>query len=82
MARSWCMHYESKHTYFKQVAIALGNYVNVPYTVADRENLLKVEWLWIFRTIVGDKCSRRLLADLDKLHQNTMSHKIQSQCSR
>ena len=40
MVRSWCMRYESKHTYFKQVAIALGNFINVPYTVAERHQKL------------------------------------------
>jgi len=41
MVRSWCMRFESKHTYFKQVAIALGNYINVPYTVADRHKKMQ-----------------------------------------
>ena len=41
MVRSWCMRYESKHTYFKQVAIALGNFINVPFTVADRYQKLQ-----------------------------------------
>ena len=41
MVRSWCMRYESKHTYFKQVAIALGNFINVPFTVADRHQKLQ-----------------------------------------
>ena len=41
MVRSWCMRYESKHTYFKQVAIALGNFINVPLTVAERHQKLQ-----------------------------------------
>ena len=41
MVRSWCMRYESKHTYFKQVAIALGNFINVPFTVTDRHQKLQ-----------------------------------------
>ena len=41
MVRSWCMRYESKHTYFKQVAIALGNFINVPFTVAERHQKLQ-----------------------------------------
>lgn len=41
MVRSWCMRYESKHTYFKQVAISLGNFINVPFTVAERHQKLQ-----------------------------------------
>ena len=41
MTRSWCMRFESKHTYFKQVAISLGNFINVPLTVADRHKKLQ-----------------------------------------
>ena len=35
------MRFESKHTYFKQVAIALGNFINVPFTVADMHKKLQ-----------------------------------------
>ena len=35
------MRYESKHIYFKQVAIALGNFINVPFTVAERHQKLQ-----------------------------------------
>lgn len=41
MVRSWCMRYESKHTYFKQVAVSLGNFINVPFTVAERHQKLQ-----------------------------------------
>ena len=41
MVRSWCMRYESKHTYFKQVAISLGNFINVPLTVSERHQKLQ-----------------------------------------
>jgi hypothetical protein len=35
------MRYESKHTYFKQVAVSLGNYVKAPFTVAERHQKMQ-----------------------------------------
>ena len=35
------MRYESKHTYFKQVAVSLGNFINVPWTVPERHQKLQ-----------------------------------------
>ena len=32
----WCMRYESKHKYFKKMAQTLGNFINLPKTVANR----------------------------------------------
>ena len=36
----WCMRYESKHAYFKQTLNILGNFINVPWTLAIRHQQL------------------------------------------
>ena len=32
----WCMRYEAKHRYFKQIAKVIGNFKNIAKTVAQR----------------------------------------------
>lgn len=39
LVTTWCMRMEAKHSYFKSVA-HLGNYRNVPYSVARRHQRL------------------------------------------
>lgn len=36
LSRTWCMRYEAKHSYFKHLARVLGNFKNIPKTLADR----------------------------------------------
>jgi len=51
MVRSWCMRYEAKHRYFKQLAGVLGNFTNVAYSLAMRHQrlqCLKVDSLGTF----------------------------------
>ena len=36
MVRSWCMQYEAKHSYFKQLAGYLGNFTNVALSLGER----------------------------------------------
>ncbi|XP_046853447.1 uncharacterized protein LOC124446617 isoform X5 [Xenia sp. Carnegie-2017] len=36
LVRSWCMRYEAKHHYFKRLAIVIGNFINLPYSLAKR----------------------------------------------
>lgn len=51
MVRSWCMRYEAKHRYFKQLAGILGNFTNVAYSLAMRHQrlqCLKVDSLGAF----------------------------------
>lgn len=36
MMTHWCMRFEAKHRYFKQLATAIGNYTNLPWTLAER----------------------------------------------
>lgn len=32
----WCMRYEAKHSYFKQLSHAIGNFINLPFTLSKR----------------------------------------------
>ena len=32
----WCMRYEAKHSYFKQLSRSIGNYINLPWTLSCR----------------------------------------------
>ena len=36
LVRSWCMRYEAKHHYFKRLAISLGNFINLPFSLSKR----------------------------------------------
>ncbi|KAG1681703.1 hypothetical protein GQR58_011697 [Nymphon striatum] len=36
LVRSWCMRFEAKHHYFKRLAISIGNYTNLCFTLAKR----------------------------------------------
>ena len=35
----WCMRYEAKHCHFKRMASIIGNFTNLPYTLAKRHQL-------------------------------------------
>ena len=32
----WCMRFEAKHSYFKQISHSIGNFINLPLTLASR----------------------------------------------
>ena len=36
----WCMRFEAKHSYFKKMANTLGNYKNLPKSLASRHQHL------------------------------------------
>lgn len=36
LVRHWTMRFEAKHSYFKQLAHSLGNFINLPYSLASR----------------------------------------------
>ena len=36
LVRHWTMRYEAKHSYFKSLSQTLGNYINLPYSLAMR----------------------------------------------
>ena len=38
--RMWCMRFEAKHSYFKKMANTLGNYKNLPKSLASRHQHL------------------------------------------
>ena len=33
---TWCMRYEAKHHYFKHLAVVIGNFINLPFSLAKR----------------------------------------------
>jgi hypothetical protein len=37
----WCMRFEAKHQYFKQVASTLGNFINIAFSLAMRHQMLQ-----------------------------------------
>jgi len=39
LVRHWTMRYEAKHSYFKQLANSMGNFINIPYSLAMRHQL-------------------------------------------
>ena len=36
LVRHWTMRFEAKHSYFKQLARSMGNFINLPYSLAFR----------------------------------------------
>ncbi|CAB4030340.1 Hypothetical predicted protein, partial [Paramuricea clavata] len=41
LVRAWCMRFEAKHHYFKKLSTVIGNYTNLPFTLAMRHQ----QWL-------------------------------------
>ena len=41
LVRHWTMRYEAKHSYFKQLAQSMGNFINIPYSLAMRYQQLQ-----------------------------------------
>lgn len=41
MVRYWTMRYEAKHSYFKQLTLAMGNYINLPLSLARRHQQMQ-----------------------------------------
>jgi hypothetical protein len=39
----WCMRYEAKHSYFKQMSRAIGNFINLPLTLASRHQISQAQ---------------------------------------
>jgi len=39
MVRTWCMRFEAKHERLKKLAMGIGNFTNVPWTLATRHQL-------------------------------------------
>ncbi len=36
LLRHWTMRYEAKHSYFKKLVTSIGNFINLPYSLAMR----------------------------------------------
>lgn len=46
LVRHWTMRYEAKHSYFKKLAQNVGNFINIPWTLAMRHQLWQCyQWL-------------------------------------
>ena len=41
LVRHWTMRFEAKHSYFKQLAQAVGYFINLPYSLAMRHQQLR-----------------------------------------
>lgn len=41
LSRHWTMRYEARHSYFKKLAQNIGNFINLPWTLAMRHQLLQ-----------------------------------------
>ena len=41
LVRHWTMRYEAKHAYFKRLAQSMGNFINLPYSLAMRHQQLQ-----------------------------------------
>ncbi|XP_065893395.1 uncharacterized protein [Dysidea avara] len=41
LSRLWALRFEAKHKYFKKIAQRLGNYINLPWTLANRHQMLQ-----------------------------------------
>ena len=41
LVRHWTMRYEAKHAYFKTLAQSMGNFINVPFSLAMRHQQLQ-----------------------------------------
>lgn len=50
----WCMRFEGKHQYFKTVAKAVGNFINIAYTLAMRHQMLQCH-LFAGREVLGQE---------------------------
>jgi len=41
LSRHWTLRYEAKHKYFKKLSQSIGNYINLPWTLASRHQMLQ-----------------------------------------
>ena len=41
LRQHWTMRYEAKHSYFKKLTQCIGNFINLPYTLALRHEKLQ-----------------------------------------
>ncbi len=53
LVRHWTMRFEAKHSYFKRLAQSMGNFINIPYSLAMRHQQLQCYWSTNDRDIPG-----------------------------
>ena len=41
LSKQWTIRYEAKHSYFKKIAQHTGNFINLPWTVGFRHQMLQ-----------------------------------------
>jgi len=41
LSRHWTLRYEAKHNYFKKLSQSIGNFINLPWTLAKRHQRLQ-----------------------------------------
>ena len=41
LSRHWTMRYEARHSYFKRLSSNIGNFINLPWTLSMRHQLLQ-----------------------------------------
>ncbi len=52
LSKHWTMRYEARHKYFKKLAQNIGNFINLPWTLAMRHQLLQC----YYRSSRDDRC--------------------------
>ena len=55
LVRHWTMRFEARHRYFKKLAVQLGNFINVAYSLVMRHQRLKCYHSLDKRTIEGEE---------------------------
>ena len=41
LSANWAMRYEARHCYFKKLSSNIGNFINLPWTLAKRHQLMQ-----------------------------------------
>ena len=70
----WCMRYEAKHSYFKQLQRKIRNYINIPYTLSLRHQ----QWQCYHFARAGVEF---LKIHVDSKSKKLKSHLTQSKCA-
>ena len=55
LVRFWMMMFEARHRYFKSVALQLGNFIKIAYSLAIRHQRLQFFYQLSGHTLVGEK---------------------------
>ena len=55
LIRHWTMRYETKHSYFKSLAQAMGNFINIEFSLAMRHQFLQCYEHSVAKSSPGDE---------------------------